>query len=259
MTSAPPLHDATAECARFEAQLGAWMEQELDGPAQAFMVRHRITCGSCDALARDLEALVADAAALPSVSPSHDLWPAIEARLDTTVVSIGSAPSQVGAATRSMRTLSMRWAAVAATLLVSVTSLVTWQVARTRTAATAPDSPFPATPVRDTPAPALPPTTAAGTAADRSEVRFVADGGAPDASTTYEREISALRRIVDERFGELDSTTVAELRRNLDIIDRAIADSRAALASDPRNSVGARQLDRALEAKLDLLRRAALL
>ena len=75
----------------------------------------------------------------------------------------------------------------------------------------------------------------------------------------YEREISALRRIVDDRFVELDTVTVQELRRNLDIIDRAIGDSRKALARDPRSALLATQLDRALETKLALLRRVALL
>jgi hypothetical protein len=64
---------------------------------------------------------------------------------------------------------------------------------------------------------------------------------------------------VDERFTELDPGTVTELRRNLDIIDRAIGDSRAALARDPRSGVVSAQLDRALQAKLELLRRVALL
>jgi hypothetical protein len=80
-----------------------------------------------------------------------------------------------------------------------------------------------------------------------------------NAGVTFEREIIALRLIVDERFTELDTATVRELRRNLDIIDRAIAESRAALARDPRSVLVSSQLDRALQAKLDLLRRVALL
>jgi len=79
------------------------------------------------------------------------------------------------------------------------------------------------------------------------------------ADATFEREITVLRRIVDERFTELDTATVRELRRNLEIIDRAIADSRDLLQRDPRSGLLAAQLDRALRAKLDLLRRVALL
>ena len=88
----------------------------------------------------------------------------------------------------------------------------------------------------------------------------LANTAAPVApEVTYEREITALRRIVNERFTELDSTTVTELRRNLDIIDQAIADSRKALAKDPRSAFVAQQLDRALQAKLELMRKVALL
>jgi hypothetical protein len=92
-----------------------------------------------------------------------------------------------------------------------------------------------------------------------SNVRLVADDALPDLDATYEREIGALRQIVDERFAELDTATVRELRRNLDIIDKAISDSKAALARDPRSPLLSGQLDRALEAKLQLLRRVALL
>jgi hypothetical protein len=84
-------------------------------------------------------------------------------------------------------------------------------------------------------------------------------GRASAPEVTYEREITALRRIVDERFTELDSSTVTELRRNLLIIDQAIVDSRKALAKDPRSAFVSSQLDRALQAKLDLMRRVALL
>ena len=50
-----------------------------------------------------------------------------------------------------------------------------------------------------------------------------------------------------------------EIQRNLAIIDKAIADSRAALASDPNNQASSGALDRALLVKLTLLRRVALL
>lgn len=253
MTTQLTPNDRATECVRFETQLGPWLEQELDAGAQGFMTRHRSNCASCDAIVQDLEQLVADAASLPATPAPRDFWPAIAARLETEVVPIGG--SAVPHVRRMARTVSMRRAAVAATLLVSATSLVTWQITRARSAGTTD---------RTATVAASGEVTAAAqgdgaAAASGAVMRLTTGGNAPDASTTYEREIAALRRIVDERFTELDSATVAELRRNLDIIDRAIADSKAALASDPRNGLGARQLDRALEAKLDLLRRVALL
>ena len=80
-----------------------------------------------------------------------------------------------------------------------------------------------------------------------------------DVDAIYEREIASLRRVVNERFADLDSTTVYALRRNLAIIDAAIEDSRKASERDPRSRLLSSQLDRALENKLALMRRVALL
>jgi hypothetical protein len=86
----------------------------------------------------------------------------------------------------------------------------------------------------------------------------VADAGVPGADA-YDREIAALRAAVRDRRGDLDSATVAVLVRNLTIIDRAIAQSRAALARDPHSQFLGDQLTRALGQKVDLLRTAALM
>ena len=50
-----------------------------------------------------------------------------------------------------------------------------------------------------------------------------------------------------------------EIERNLRIIDKAIDDSRRALQNDPRSRFLSTQLDRALENKLEIMRRIALL
>ncbi len=273
MTTTSDRPDTPSDCARYEAQLGPWMEQELGAADQAFMLRHRAGCQTCDTLRRELEQLVADAAALPTVTPARDLWPEIESRLTTPVVPILTAAAQASTSTPAKaRTISLRRFAVAATLLVSATSAVTWQLAQSRARTTGLTASSTTTrPESAATSDELPAATeelavgssatgsTMGTATSRAVSRRSDNADAPDANATYEREIGALRRIVDERFAELDTATVRELRRNLDIIDRAIADSKAALASDPRNSVGSSQLDRALQAKLELLRRVALL
>lgn len=269
-------------CAHFDAQLGAYMERDLDVADQTWMAQHRAECAACDTMARELEQLVADAAALPDIAPPRDLWTGIEARLETPVIALpGASRAAPGAvAVPRQRTVSVKWLAVAATLLVAVSSGVTWQIARSRTdlRGGAADSSNGVSAVATGPASVAAtdslaaPTIAAPTAelvvsspaalssAGARTTRLAGTGDdAVDANSTYEREISALRHIVDERFTELDPATVTELRRNLDIIDRAIGDSRAALARDPRSGVVSAQLDRALQAKLDLLRRVALL
>jgi hypothetical protein len=272
-----PLPPDASDCAHFAAQLGAWLERDLAPAAQALMASHQACCPACAALTQELDAIIADAAALPTLRPPHDLWAGIEARLEAPVVPLRSAPG-APAATRAPqppRTISVQWFAIAATVLVAVSSGVTWQLARrgsdragTRASvvATSPDA-GPGTSLAGGASGTTlsgPDTTAAATVvltAGRPAAMPArpAPAGTIDAPTTYEREITALRRIVDERFMELDSATVRDLRRNLAIIDAAIADSRAALARDPRSALVAAQLDRALEAKLDLLRRVALL
>lgn len=290
---------ASADCTRFEAQCGGYLERDLDAAEQAWMTAHESACADCAALVRDLEAIVAESQALPAIVPSRDLWSGIEARLDTTVIPISAAAST----TRVAHTVSVRTFAIAATMLVAVTSGITWRLA-TRGDAPRGD----AARGRDVPASvASTPTTSANTPdrvnelgqpgasgevvaaspsttssttsstpqrpATGSATRLASRTASPanafdaardsrddtDADVVYEREISALRRIVDDRVVELDTVTVRELRRNLDIIDRAIGDSRKALARDPRSALLATQLDRALETKLALLRRVALL
>ncbi len=131
------------------------------------------------------------------------------------------------------RTIRVEWFAAAAAALIAVTAGVTWQLART-----------PAAPsVAAAPAAITATPTAAGEAGD----------------AVLAREIDALRAIVDRRYGELDSATVTVIRGNLAIIDAAIADSRAALARDPKSRFLADQLEHALTRKVELLREVALL
>ncbi|MBL0939115.1 MAG: hypothetical protein IBJ03_09475 [Gemmatimonadaceae bacterium] len=278
-----PSPHTTDDCVRFEATLGPWLERDTDGNTNEWMTAHRDSCPMCAALVADLEQLVSDAAALPPIAPSRDLWADIESRLEAQVIPIGrgiaaapliAAPVATSTAkTPSTRTFGIRTLAIAATLLVAVSSGVTWQLTRPSgssrpmvdesnvavqpsTDSLTDTSRAPSTVVAsntDSITPATSRTT--GT----SNTRLVVDDDLPDVDATYEREIRGLRNIVDERFAELDTSTVNELRRNLDIIDRAISDSKAALARDPRSALLSTQLDRALEAKLQLMRRVALL
>jgi hypothetical protein len=101
---------------------------------------------------------------------------------------------------------------------------------------------------------------------DGGAARLVARRDAPrdvaatvPAAAAYDREIAALRAVVRERSGDLDSTTVNVLVRNLGIIDAAIAQSREALARDPHSQFLGEQLTRALGHKVELLRTVALM
>jgi hypothetical protein len=236
-----PAASTPSDCTRFEEQLMALLEHDLDPGAQAWMTQHQRNCVTCDAMVQEVEMIHRKAAHAPLLSPSRDLWSGIAARIDAPVLTLPvsgvSAPPQQAQPAR--RTVSMRWFAVAATLLVTVTSAVTWRVARSRDAE-AVRSVAVNTPRVDT-------------------VEGSMFTPAANVDEVYEQQIAALRTVVNERFAELDSTTVTELRRNLAIIDKAIADSRAALQKDPHSQMLSTSLDRALASKLALMRRVALL
>lgn len=195
---------------------------------------HRSRCGECATLWMELDAISAQAAQLQDLAPSRDLWAGIEARL-------GEASSHT--ADRSPRAAHHwfgappRRLAMAASLLIAVTATVTWRVARGPAA----------------------PTDLAAVAVPNDAAGALHLASLTASVTQMDREIAALQVIVAERRDALDPQTVAVLETNLQIIDAAIAESRAALAADPASQFLATQVTRAYDSKLTLLRDAATL
>jgi hypothetical protein len=277
-------------CAQFEAHLPEYLEPDgLDLRLRARADVHRTECARCQSLVSELEDITAQAAVLPPLTPSRDLWPAVAEHLETRVVALPTAAHRASER-QGPRTIRLEWFAAAAAALVAVTAGTTWRIARS-TPATVPvvvaQGPVTVTPVAP-PAITAGTTPASTTAADSAPVvtpapatRATAEDPASGmaargpafavartvsrtrigepASGDLTREIATLRLIVRARYSDLDSTTVAVIKRNLQIIDGAIADSRRALQQDPGSSFLAEQLDRALARKVELMRQAALL
>ncbi len=260
-----PSVSRTRECDVFADRLSAYLERELSDADQATMDAHLLHCVACARWVGEINGIVAEAGVLVPLAPSRDLWAGIVSRLDTAVVPIASRTANTARAiardAAPGRTLSVRRFAVAAALLVAVSSAVTWRIVRTDPVrGRAPEK------IASSRNEAVVPTVNALTAADTAAApvplvtptRLVARSPA-DVETMYVQEIADLRKLVDERSADLDSATVVALRRNLAIIDLAIADSRRALKRAPRSRVLSSQLDHALETKLALMRRVALL
>lgn len=258
-------------CAQFDDQLAALMEGELPGEERKAVEAHATTCARCGQLLTELRGIVRDAAALPELTPSHDLWDGIEARIQAPVVELEHRQAR-GAGRRGP---SWRVAAAAAAVLVALTALTTWQLAVDaddplvpveRVAATGPASQLDAStdsvetvaPSGDaveratsTPRTANPAATAPATA--------VRNATTPTVASLYDREIESLRNMLSSRRDELDTTTIRVLEENLTIIDRAIEQSRQALARDPNSTFLTDHLNDALGRKVELLRTATLL
>lgn len=193
--------------------------------------RHRADCAECQVLWTELEAISAEAAQLPLLTPSRDLWSGIDARIT------GSASAK-----RPFYRSQIFRLAMAASLLVAVSSAVTWQLASR-------GGSLPAATVAL--GDGAPDGTVDAVSAEMHQTSFSA------SVTQMDREIATLESILTERRSELDPQTVDVLERNLALIDAAIAESRDALAADPASQFLAQRFTRAYTSKLTLLRGAA--
>jgi hypothetical protein len=285
-------------CEQFEAVLPGYLEHALPPATLATAEAHRRACVDCAALALDLESIRDEAAALPVLAPTRDLWDGIEARIGAPVVALDEARHRHGAAPataapavdvgRPAHWPRRPWlAAAAALLLVAGTAGVTYTVTVSRlggeraapvvaagasepgtlpavVASAGPvvgDAPSVSLATADVPptAPAAPAPAGPRGATLASDPAGAGAVGALEAAAVYDREIAILRGLLDERSAGLDTATVRVLETNLDIIDRAIRDSREALLRDPASPLLNRKLTDALGVKLELMRTAVLI
>jgi anti-sigma factor RsiW len=269
-------------CEAFDAALSDYLEGTLDGPMRAQVEQHLRECVRCASLVRDLENIQKEAAALPDLVPSRDLWTEIESRIAAPIIPLVARPEK-------QRRIAPVWMGIAAAALIVSTAGVTYVLTArslgSRVAAVATNQPTQ--------------TQAAGTTSIASAGSSGTDvTGSPDNATArssggsnlvqsqstrrrpvpsasvvavnlqtesaqserlYGKEIAMLQTIVGQRKTVLDSSTVAIIERNLRIIDAAIDQSRAALARDPASALLSQQLTHALDKKVELLRTAAML
>ena len=192
---------------------------------------HRAQCAACRKLWDELESISAEAARLPLLAPSRDLWEGIEARIATVPRSLPFYRSQ---------TFRL---ALAASLLVAVSSGITWRLATAN-------------------APAAVLASGDESALDaqtESEAAQTHLASFAESVDEIDREIAALEIIVTQFRSDLDPRTVSVLETNLKLIDTAIEESRAALAADPASRFLSAQFTRAYTSKLTLLRGAVTL
>ena len=105
----------TTSCEYFDDHLMGLLENEVNDATRAALEQHAMSCAECGSVLADLRRLRAEAAALPKLTPSRDLWAGIAARIEAPVVPIGTtAPA---AARRSTVRRWLRGALIAASLL----------------------------------------------------------------------------------------------------------------------------------------------
>jgi anti-sigma factor RsiW len=233
----------TTPCEAFSASIGELADGTLTPAERGRVEAHLDHCASCRALLADLEAIHREARQLPRVEPRAALWTRISEGLRAQGVSDqggagtgGNGPQTAPFATRRW------WLPVAAAVVVLIIGGVLANQMMRRGA---------------TPAPATAPTTtqpadASGNADAAGLVESV-EADLKAAEDHYERAIAGLEKIASADERTLDPQVAATLKKNLEIIDTAIAESRTALRSEPQSAPARQSLFEALRRKMSLL------
>lgn len=251
-------------CDQFADQLAEYLEGGADTTTRVAMETHASSCVECGALLADLRRLQIDAGKLPELTPKRDLWAGIAARIETPVVELKNGGTVARWHVGTQRRRTQLWIGLAAAGLIVATATITHEVTKQAMVAATPAQTISAQPKSDT-ARSTPPATQVANAdtvppVHRSAVpasRLVSSK--PSAEQTYEVEIARLRMVLNRRRPQLDSSTVAVVEHNLQVIDDAIAQCKRALQKDPASRFLMESLNDALDTKIQLLRTAAML
>jgi hypothetical protein len=265
-------------CEQFADRLGDFLERDVDERTRASFESHALACGECGPLLADLRKLRIDAANLPELTPSRDLWNGIAARIEAPVIElpvVGDGRWAMGDGRRAQARRRWTWMGLAAAGLVAITAGIT-HLATKQALTKTPTAPVAtqAAPTTPTAVLATNPDTAAAQRDTASAPLATADTPVRTASNSgtdvrpspiahrpspLDDEITRLKAIVNRRRSQLDSATLGVVDRNLTVIDDAIAQVKAALRKDPESRFLMESLNNALENKVEVLRTAALL
>ena len=231
---------------RYLERLSEYMDGSLSADEREEVEAHLEGCGACRRVLEELREVVAAAGRLSASTPPRDLWPGIAAAIraplargagdEGQVIELptgraGGAPEE---ATQRGVYLTRSQLAAAAVVLMLLSASATWWAGLGVGARSSGTS--------DGDAPA----------AVRS-----ATAEAPGAPEALAPELDELEDALEGLRGRLDPNTIRIIEGNLGVIDRAIEESRRALAVDPGNAFLEEHLERAYQRKLSYLREAA--
>jgi len=252
-------------------RLSDYLDGELSADDQRAVESHLRECAQCAEVLNDLKRVVARARAAGDAArpPQADLWPAVAERIDAGRRAGAAGPAgPLGSVTAFHARASRRIAftlpqlAAAAIVVAAVSGGLVWQVAQPagRPEGLHDNSPEPGANPRsgqDTSSADL--QVRSDSSADlqiRPDVRIETVGL---ADAQYDAAVADLENALKTGRGRLDSSTIAIVEHNLQIIDQAINQAREALVGDPANTYLSSHLVETRRRKLDLLRRATAL
>jgi anti-sigma factor RsiW len=213
-------------CDRCHALVDDYVDGSLAGEDLAAVESHLAGCSACRAISADFAAIRRSARALESPVPPPHVWTKVAAAF---------------AASGRVRTAPVwRPLAIAATLM-ALAGGASWILLRQPASAPGGSTAAAIAPARD---PEL---------VQSVEIELKL------AEEHYQKAITGLERITRTDSTALDPQVAAVLQKNLDVIDQAIGESRAALRTQPASEVAQESLFEALRNKVALLQDTVLL
>lgn len=203
-------------------RLSEYLDGELDDEQRTALQAHLATCGDCRATLEDLRRVVARAKALADRAPAGDLWSGIARQIRREHV-----PDVRDRLVHRRFSLTVGQLLAASIALALVSGSAAWVALR--------------------PGPTVNPTMA--TARPGTPITPVSWTSRTDLA------VADLQEALTRNESRLDTATVRVVRQNLALIDRAIAEARAALESDPGSTYLNLHLANTMRRKVELLRR----
>jgi anti-sigma factor RsiW len=208
--------------------IAEFVDGRLDATGERALAQHVDECPACRALVADLKSIQAAAFTLERRQPSAAVWHLVRARV--------AEDARTGARGRVLQWPRTRrawvvWASAAAALVIAATAGIYPLLERGHRDETV----------------AVAPATDAGTAIATVQAEFQA------AEEHYERAIRGLEQIAKTESGELDPQVASVLQKNLQVIDQAIGESRAALQTQPSSVDAQDSLFDAMRTKVAVL------
>ena len=227
-------------CDQVRPQLSGYVDRHLDAARAGEVRAHLLSCDACRGIADDLGLLRDAARKLGPIDPPPHVWLEIAGRVRLEGGKPeGASPLRAVSAPGRSRTDTWQWLGLAAALLL--TTLAVYSIAT-------PDSAAPVAVTTDT----------SGNAAEVPTVETVEET-MKRAEAEYEKAIAQLEQLVKSGDASVSAASVATLQRSLTTIDLAIADSRAALNSEPGSQPARTSLFEALRNKVNLLQHTVVL
>jgi len=222
-------------CSRYIDRIHEAVDGTLGSIRRADLEMHMKECEACRALYDDLVRIRDAGAALPVLDPPGRAWLQIAGRLrqEGRIREVASAarprPSYTG------------WLAAAAALVIAAGGFVL--LLHRSTPPTGAQTPQQATQTA---------TSRRGNATDTKSVETV-ESEVDTAQRKFEDAIANLEKVTKENQSALDPATSRTINKNLDILDQAIAENRAAVKAEPASVAARETLFEALRQKVSLL------